>query len=92
MEKHDLMKKHITNWLSSNKSMRQYCLENKLSYEGFRHWRDKLAPETKQKRSSRNSRILPVELREDTSLRRTSEISISIETDTHLMITIRKMK
>ncbi len=86
------MKKHITNWLGSIKSLKQYCLENKLPYEGFRHWRDKLAPETKQKRSSRISRILPVELGEDPFYRGTSEISISIETDTHLTITIRKMR
>jgi hypothetical protein len=92
MEKHDLMKKHIKTWLGSNKSIRQYCLENKLPYEGFRHWRDKLAPETKQKRSGRNSRILPVELGEDSPFRRTSEISILIETDTHLTITVRNLK
>ncbi len=89
MEKHELMKKHISICLASGKTKRQYCRENKLLYESFRHWRDKFAPESKGSRESSAHRILPVEIKEDI-LSETSEISISVQANHEIVIRIRK--
>ena len=90
MEKYDLMKKHINKWLESGLSIRQYCRDKNLPYEGFRHWRDKLAPESKRKRSSRNSKIVPVQIKEENDYSSNLDINLSFQNQNEIVLRIRR--
>ena len=90
MEKHDFMKKHIDKCSKSGLSIRQYCRENNLPYDGFRHWRMKLTPEAIVSRAPRSSKILPVQLEDESIHSEDIEISLSIRKNNEIVIRIRK--
>ena len=84
------MKKHIDKCAKSGLSIRQYCRENNLPYDGFRHWRMKLTPEAIVSRAPRSSKILPVQLEDESIHSEDIEISLSIRKNNEIVIRIRK--
>ena len=90
MEKYDLMKLHVNKWLGSGKSMLDYCRENNLPYEGFRHWRRKLVPWTLERRTSTEARLIPLEIRESAMNKSVDfDISLCIQKDGEIVIRLR---
>lgn len=90
MEKYDLMKLHVKKWQGSGKSMLEYCRENNLPYEGFRHWRRKLASGSLEKRISTESRLIPLEIRESAMNKSVDfDISVCIQKDGEIVIRLR---
>jgi hypothetical protein len=89
MEKYDLMKLHVKKWLGSGKSMLEYCRENNLPYEGFRHWRRKLASNSIENRTPTDGKLIPLEIQESAMKSLDFDISLSVLRDGEIVIRLR---